>query len=44
MRLSIYAAFSLGGLALLAASVALWLRFGEMVFFDRIAAGIAGCF
>ncbi len=32
------------GAAALIAALALWLRYGTTVFFETIAAGIAGCF
>jgi hypothetical protein len=32
------------GAALLTASLGLWFRYGTTVFFETIAAGIAGCF
>ncbi|WP_417685223.1 hypothetical protein [Roseibium sp.] len=37
------AGVALGGLLVLSLSVLLWLRFGERIYFDKIAAGIAGC-
>ncbi len=33
-----------GGLALVAFAGALWARFGALVWFDTLAAGLAGCF
>ena len=40
--------FAIAGLVLgaivLVAAVALWFRYGTTVFFETIAAGIAGCF
>jgi hypothetical protein len=35
---------SLLGTAILIAALALWFRYGTTVFFETIAAGIAGCF
>jgi len=35
---------SLLGAAILIAALALWFRYGTTVFFETIAAGIAGCF
>jgi hypothetical protein len=35
---------SLLGAAILIAALALWSRYGTTVFFETIAAGIAGCF
>jgi hypothetical protein len=35
---------SLLGAAFLIAALGLWLRYGTTVFFETIAAGIAGCF
>lgn len=35
---------SLLGAAILIAALALWLHYGTTVFFETIAAGIAGCF
>ena len=35
---------SLLGAAVLVAALALWFRYGTTVFFETIAAGIAGCF
>ena len=35
---------ALVGAAILSAALALWLRYGTTVFFETIAAGIAGCF
>jgi hypothetical protein len=35
---------SLLGVAILIASLGLWFRYGTTVFFETIAAGIAGCF
>jgi hypothetical protein len=35
---------SFAGLATVALGGYLWLRFGELVFFDVIAASFAGCF
>jgi hypothetical protein len=32
------------GAAILVAALALWFRYGTTVFFETIAAGIAGCF
>jgi len=32
------------GAAILVAALALWFRYGTMVFFETISAGIAGCF
>jgi len=36
--------FSLLGAAILITALALWFRYGATVFFETIAAGIAGCF
>lgn len=36
--------FSLLGAAILVAALALWVHYGATVFFETIAAGIAGCF
>ncbi|WP_281393158.1 hypothetical protein [Roseibium litorale] len=44
MRMSLYAGLSAGGLIILAASGLLWLRYGERIYFDKMAAAIAGCF
>ncbi len=44
MRLSLYAVAGLSGAAVLLGTTMLWFRFGERVFFDRLVAGIAGCF
>lgn len=35
---------SLLGAAVLIAALALWFRYGTTVFFETLAAGIAGCF
>jgi hypothetical protein len=35
---------SLLGAAILIAALVLWVRYGTTVFFESIAAGIAGCF
>jgi len=35
---------SLAGLAAVALGGLLWMRFGELVYFDVIAASFAGCF
>jgi hypothetical protein len=35
---------SLLGVAILIAALVLWVRYGTTVFFESIAAGIAGCF
>ena len=35
---------SLFGAAILIAALALWVHYGTTVFFETIAAGIAGCF
>ena len=35
---------SLFGAAVLIAALALWVHYGTTVFFETIAAGIAGCF
>jgi hypothetical protein len=35
---------SLLGAAILIGALALWFRYGTAVFFETIAAGIAGCF
>ena len=32
------------GAAILVAALALWFRYGTAVFFETVAAGIAGCF
>ncbi|MEJ8473408.1 hypothetical protein [Roseibium algae] len=44
MRMSLYAGLAFGGGLLIAASGLLWLRMGERIYFDRLIAGIAGCF
>jgi len=44
MRLPWIAGLSAGGATLLLASGLLWLRFGERIYFDKMAAAIAGCF
>ncbi len=36
--------FAAGGLALVAFAGALWAKFGTLVWFDALAAGLAGCF
>jgi hypothetical protein len=38
------AVLSLLGVAILTAALVLWFRYGTTVFFETIAAGIAGCF
>lgn len=35
---------SLGGLAVVAAGVALWAKFGALVYFDTLATAFIGCF
>ncbi len=42
-RLVAIAGLTLGAVAIVAA-LALWYRYGTAVFFETIAAGIAGCF
>jgi len=42
--MELYAGLALGGGILLAAASVLWLRAGELVFIDKMLAGIAGCF
>ena len=37
-------ALSLSGAAALIAALALWVHYGTTVFFETIAAGVAGCF
>ena len=37
-------ALSLAGLAVVVAGGLLWLRFGNLIYFDVIAASFAGCF
>ncbi|TWI84576.1 hypothetical protein JM93_02908 [Roseibium hamelinense] len=44
MRMPLYAGLGLGAAIVLTASGLLWLRAGERVYFDKILAGIAGCF
>lgn len=44
MNASLYKGLALGAVALLAASGLLWLRYGERIYFDKMAAAIAGCF
>ena len=41
---AVAAVVALIGLVVLVAVLALWLRYGTAVFFETIAAGIAGCF
>jgi hypothetical protein len=35
---------TLGGLLLVAAGVALWAKFGSLVYFDTLASAFIGCF
>ena len=44
MSLTSKLTLSLGGLAAVAFGRFLWLRFGNLVYFDVIAASFAGCF
>ena len=44
MSLTSKLALSLAGLAAVALGGFLWLRFGNLVYFDVIAASFAGCF
>lgn len=44
MNASLYKGLALGAAALLVLSGLLWLRFGERIYFDKMAAAIAGCF
>jgi hypothetical protein len=44
MSLTSKLALSLAGLAAVVAGGLLWLRFGNLVYFDVIAASFAGCF
>ncbi|WP_277914607.1 hypothetical protein [Polymorphum gilvum] len=44
MRIGWTAGAGIAGGAVLLAAVVLWLRFGERVYFDRMASAIAGCF
>ena len=44
MSLTSKLALSLAGLATVALGAVLWLRFGNLVYFDAIAASFAGCF
>ena len=44
MSLTSKFALSLAGLAAVALGGFLWLRFGNLVYFDVIAASFAGCF
>lgn len=44
MNASLYKGLALGAAVLLAASGLLWLRYGERIYFDKMAAAIAGCF
>jgi len=37
------AVLPIAGLALIAAGVVLWARYGTLVYFDTIAAGFVGC-
>ena len=43
-RRALVIGLSLLGGAILIAALALWFRYGTTVFFETIAAGIAGCF
>ena len=43
-RRTLAVGLSLLGAAVLIAALALWFRYGTTVFFETIAAGIAGCF
>jgi hypothetical protein len=44
MRMSLYLGLAAGGVLLVAASSLLWLRYGQRIYFDKLIAGIAGCF
>ena len=44
MNASLYKGLALGAALLLGGSALMWLRFGERIYFDRMAAAIAGCF
>ena len=44
MSLTSKLALSFAGLAAVALGAFLWLRFGNLVYFDVIAASFAGCF
>ena len=44
MNASLYRGLAIGAGALLLLSGLLWLRFGERIYFDKMAAAIAGCF
>jgi hypothetical protein len=43
-RRTLAVGLSLLGVTVLIAAVALWFRYGTTVFFETLAAGIAGCF
>ena len=43
-RPALVVGLSLFGAAILIAALALWVHYGTTVFFETIAAGIAGCF
>jgi len=42
--LAVAIGISLLGAAILIAALALWFHYGSTVFFETIAAGVAGCF
>lgn len=44
MTASLYAGLAAGAAVLTTASGLLWLRYGERIYFDKMAAAIAGCF
>ena len=44
MNASLYKGLALGATAFLGLSGLLWLRYGERIYFDKMIAGIAGCF
>lgn len=44
MNASLYKGLALGAIGFVGLSGLLWLRYGERIYFDKMAAAIAGCF
>lgn len=44
MNASLFTGLALGATAFLGLSGLLWLRYAERIYFDKMIAGIAGCF